>query len=84
MAPLAVIFGTPLNFEQQIPLYVVALEDIPLDLLEKGVMACLRGCKFFPRPAEIREPIRDKLQERRHAARRLETALSFAQRQGTV
>jgi hypothetical protein len=35
--------------------YHLALADIPLPIIEAGLLRCQRGSKFFPRPAQIRE-----------------------------
>lgn len=80
MAPLLVLFAAPQNFEAQIPIYEMLLGEIPGDLLAQGIKSCLRDCRFFPKPAEIIDPISDRLYRRRHTVRRLETALMFAKR----
>jgi len=45
-------------------LYMEALADIPPELLDKAVKHCIRTCRFFPKPAELRGAIADELAER--------------------
>jgi hypothetical protein len=55
---------------------MVALADIPPDLLDVAVKHCIRTCAFFPKPAELRAAIKDEMidrsrqQQREYEARR--------------
>ncbi len=35
--------------------YLMGLNDIPIEDIERGARLALKQCKFFPRPAELRE-----------------------------
>ena len=75
------LFGAPAEFERKVHVYYGLLADIPDDLLLYGVWAALRDeCTYFPKPAEIRAPIRDELSRRHLIRRRLGTALTLARR----
>jgi hypothetical protein len=76
LGPLGEMFGLPDNWQWQAPLYDEALGDLPEWALQEAVRACLRHCKFFPKPAEIRERLPDQLMQMRIAKLRLETAVS--------
>lgn len=54
MALLAVTFQVELS-GPMIAAYEIALADLPIDEIEAGVHACLRQCRFMPRPADIRQ-----------------------------
>lgn len=41
--------------EMTFAVYREALDEMSDSVFEAAVMACIRGCKFFPVPAEIRE-----------------------------
>ena len=60
--------------------YLDLLQDIPLDLLAKGVRSAMANCRFFPTVSEIKSPIEEELLRRQGIVRRLETALMVAQR----
>ena len=77
---LTEMFGEPKNWTGKLPLYFEALADLPIDLLCAGVMSCIRHGQFFPKPAEIREPVRDELARRSLARSRLQFALAIAER----
>jgi hypothetical protein len=70
------LFGTPKGWEQQFKLYCRLLGDLPPDLLARGVFIALQDGVFFPKPAEIRAPVKDELGGRKLTAVRLEVALS--------
>jgi hypothetical protein len=74
------LHGTPAKWEIQAPLYVDLLSDLPHDLLFVGMRSALRDTAFFPKPAEIRAPIREELARRNHVVRRLGTALMLAEK----
>lgn len=53
MALLSETFNEPMS-EARATAYWLALEDLPLDDIERSVAEALRECRFFPRPAELR------------------------------
>lgn len=63
----------PPNWDKVAPFYVEAIEDLPLDLLQEALSHVRRTCVFFPKPAEIRSSVAEKLRERLDAVVRLET-----------
>ena len=74
------LYGPPSGWdENQAGLYLALLRDIPPDLLRYGMWVAIRDeCDWFPRPAQIRAPIREELSRRRQDYKRLEMALSLA------
>ena len=72
LLPLGELFGPPRP--EAVPWYIETLSDIPAPALAGAVHRCMRECKFFPSPSEIRERANDfhHLQTAKH---RLETAL---------
>ncbi len=75
MAPLILVFGTPLDWENRLPIYVATLADLPLDLIEPGIVHYLRNGKFFPMPSELRAPVIEEFSRRRRAAMLLKIAV---------
>lgn len=75
---LVALHGTPDEWEIKGPFYMELLGEIPVDLLVAGVKAAGLDVKFFPKPAEIVNPIRDELARRRDAVRRLGLALMLS------
>jgi hypothetical protein len=72
LLPLGELFGPPRP--EAVPRYIETLRDIPEHALSVALSRCMRECKFFPAPVEIRE--RADEFHRLHAAKaRLETAL---------
>jgi len=57
MALLGEVFNEPVS-AARVAGYWVALDDFHLPALEGGVLTVLRECRFFPRPAEIRQAAR--------------------------
>lgn len=56
--------------------YFLALEDLAIGELEAAVHTCLRTCRFFPRPAELREAIEGSIADQaEHAWARFLTAV---------
>lgn len=37
--------------------YFRALDDLPIEQVEYGMSECLKSCRFFPKPVEIREAV---------------------------
>ena len=72
--PLGRLFGWPDDWSAQSPLYDETLEDLPDWALIEAVHACLTYCRFFPKPAEIRDRLPEQLGRMRTAKVRLETA----------
>ena len=72
LLPLVELFG-PLRPEA-VPRYVETLGDIPAPALASAIHRCMRECKFFPAPVEIRERA-DDFHHWQTAKNRLETAL---------
>jgi hypothetical protein len=54
LALLGETFREPIS-EARVAGYWLACEDVPLPALQAAVREALRTCKFFPRPAELRE-----------------------------
>ena len=57
-----------------------ALEDAPLDIAQAALKRVRMECKWFPKPAEIRERVIEELGERKRAALKAEVAASMAAR----
>jgi hypothetical protein len=55
-----------------------ALEDAPLDIAQAALKRVRMECKWFPKPAEIRERVIEELGERKRAALKAEVAASMA------
>lgn len=72
------LFGTPDRWDDITGSYFEALEDLPEDLLLKACRHVRLNCRFFPRPSEFRDPIRDELSVRKVALRKLEMMASRA------
>jgi hypothetical protein len=54
LALLGETFHEPIS-EGRVAGYWIALSDMPLPALQAAVCEALRTCRFFPRPAELRE-----------------------------
>ena len=54
LALLGETFHEPIS-EARVAGYWIALHDLPLPALQAAVREALRSCRFFPRPAELRE-----------------------------
>ena len=72
LMPLLELFGPPRP--EAMPRYVETLSDIPAAALASSIYRCMRECKFFPAPVEIRERAED-FDRLKTAKVRLETAL---------
>ena len=51
---LGEVFGEPVSTGRA-DAYFAALEDLPIEAVLTAARAAIRGSKFFPRPAELRE-----------------------------
>lgn len=74
------LFGLPDNWDQVADFYLEAFEDVPLDLVKRALKDVRMGCKFFPKPTELRDPIRQDLARRRIQISRLNAMLKFGLR----
>lgn len=74
------LFPIPDNWEDQAQAWYAALADIPEDLIRLAFERVARNCRFWPRPAEVREQIAGELFERRLAVRRLKAAAATLKR----
>ncbi|HJY45287.1 MAG TPA: hypothetical protein VJ301_11745 [Propionibacteriaceae bacterium] len=54
LAGLAEVFAVTLTATRT-ELYFRALEDLPLTAVQEAAVRAMRECRFFPKPAEIRE-----------------------------
>jgi multidrug efflux pump subunit AcrA (membrane-fusion protein) len=91
---LATTFDAPMG-STRLEGYWRALEDMPLDALELAVDQALRTLRFFPKPAELREPAerhvalealdrRQLLEAPAHFAREIADAAATAARQAAA
>jgi hypothetical protein len=72
--PLGRLFGWPDDWSEKSPLYDEALEDLPDWALIEAVRSCVTYCRFFPKPAEIRDRLPEQLAQLHTTKVRLETA----------
>lgn len=56
------------------PVYVAALKDLPLDLLQKACIEVVKTHAFMPKAADIRKHVADELADRTSALLRLKLA----------
>ena len=56
-AALAEMFDKPISITQQ-RLYLFALKDLRTEGIEEACRIALSECKFFPKPAELRELVK--------------------------
>jgi len=75
LEPAIDLYGAPKAWASQAGLYRLLLGDLPPDLLAEGMVAAMRRCVFFPKPAEIRAAVTEELAHRQHVCRRLAAAL---------
>lgn len=71
------IYGAPDNWSETAEFYLEALEDVPLDLVEKALKHVRLNLKWFPKPSELREPIREELAHRETTVSRLGAMLEL-------
>jgi hypothetical protein len=74
------IFPKPDNWATQCAVYFSALSDLPDDLARMAFARVVANCRFWPRPAEVREQVASELRERRVAVNQLALAKRMAQR----
>lgn len=60
-------YGEPVS-EARLEIYFRALSDIPFDAISRAADAHVRGSKFFPRPAELREAFEGNAEDRAEMA----------------
>lgn len=65
LAQTLALWPPPDNLAAVMPAYRMALADVPADLVDIALRHVMLNCKWFPRPAEIREPIARLLEQRR-------------------
>ena len=59
------LYGVPDNWNSTAIFYLEAVEDLPLDLLEKALKHIRMNLKWFPKPCEIRSPVAADLGKRK-------------------
>jgi hypothetical protein len=67
MLILCETFGEPIS-DLRTEGYFSALSDLPLPSVRAGMNQAMRGCKFFPRPVELRELIEGRAEDAAEAA----------------
>lgn len=72
----------PANFKEIAGSYLEAFENVPIDLVQSALKHVRLTSKFFPKPAELLEPIRTEMENRKQTLRRLTTMNMLAQKQG--
>lgn len=68
LAVVAETLGEPMS-PVRLAGYCDALEDLPLDPVSAGLRKAMRECRFFPKPAEIREMAKKTAEWGRHLDR---------------
>jgi hypothetical protein len=81
LAPLSDLFGAPAD--EAIPRMFEALADLPADALAKAVARCMRECRGYPYPADIRDRATE-YRDLRYTQLRLGTALWVLTREPRV
>jgi len=71
LAKTAKVWPLPADWDDTADFYVEALEDLPADLVHAALKHCRLTLKWFPKPAEMREPIARELERRNTVLRRL-------------
>lgn len=74
---MRILWGLPERWDEMVDFYLEAFDDVPLDLAEQAFKHARLNCKFFPKPAELREPIKDELVKRQAPVHRLQAVLRF-------
>lgn len=72
----------PANFKEIAGSYLEAFESVPIDLVQSALKHVRLTSKFFPKPAELLEPIRSEMENRKQTLRRLTTMDMLARKQG--
>jgi hypothetical protein len=67
MLGLGETYGEPVS-DARIEIYFAALSDMTLPEIRAAATAHVRGCKFFPRPAELREGLDGSAEDRAELA----------------
>lgn len=76
------VWKLPEDWSEVAAFYREALEDVPADLVPVALKHCRLTLKWFPKPAELREPIQLELRRRRGVLQRLETMQQRLDRDG--
>jgi hypothetical protein len=72
----------PANFKEIASSYLEAFENVPLDLVQSALKHVRLNSKFFPKPAELLDPIRSEMESRKQTLRRLTTMDMLAKKSG--
>lgn len=67
MAGLAEVFGEPVS-EVRMQLYFEALSTFTLEEVRAAVRGAIRGCRFFPKPAELIEMLHGSSEDQAEVA----------------
>lgn len=67
MMTLGETFNEPVS-KVRLDAYAMALSDLPVADVLAAMQDCIRTCKFFPRPAEIRERVTGDTEDRAQLA----------------
>lgn len=67
MLGLGETYGEPVS-DARMEIYFAALADLELDAVRAAATAAVRGSVFFPRPAEIRDLVAGKVEDRAELA----------------
>lgn len=65
LAGLTAVYGRPEGWDFAIKLYVAALAELPLDVLDQAASTHLATSKYFPKPSELLELTRDQMSGRK-------------------
>jgi hypothetical protein len=66
------LWTLPANWDEVAPYYVEALAEFPADLVQKALQHARFNRTFFPKPAELRQPILDEMEQRKSWVKQLE------------
>jgi hypothetical protein len=72
------LYGLPDNWDRVVGFYLEAFEGVPVDLVAAALKRVRQTCRFFPKPAELRAPIREEWAKRRQALVKLQIARGLA------
>jgi hypothetical protein len=72
------LYGLPDNWDLVVGFYLECFEGVPVDLVAAALKHVRQTCRFFPKPAELRAPIREEWAKRRQALVKLQIARGMA------